>query len=69
MIKFLKVFLVANCIVAGLVSIIYVLGCFIAWSILPVWTLEDIDPQIIRVAEVCLALVSLFILADPDLEI
>ena len=69
MIKFLKVFLVANCIVAGLVSIIYVLGCFIAWSILPVWTSEDIRPETFRVIEVCLALVSLFILADSDLEI
>lgn len=69
MIKFLKVFLVANCVVAGLVSTIYVLGCFITWTIIPVWTVQDIHPEVVRVIEVCLALVSLFILADSDLEI
>ena len=69
MIKFLQVFLVANCIVAGLISIIYVLGCFIAWSILPVWTSEDIRPETFRVIEVCLALVSFMLSLEPEVEI
>ena len=69
MIKFLKVFLILNCISVGLISMIYVLGCFITWSLVPVWTLQDIDPQIIRVAEVCLACVALILSLDPDLEI
>ena len=68
MIKFLKVFLVANCIVAGLVSTIYVLGCFITWSIIPVWTVQNIHPETFRLAEVCLACVSV-ILSFSDLEI
>lgn len=69
MIKFLKVFLVANCVVAGLISMIYVVGCFTTWTIIPVWTVQDIHPEVVRVIEVCLALVSLFISIDPDLEI
>jgi len=69
MIKFLKVFLVANCIVAGLVSTIYVLGCFITWTIIPVWTVQDIHPEVIRVVEVCLACGALILSLDPDLEI
>jgi hypothetical protein len=69
MIKFLKVFLVANCVVAGLVSTIYVSGCFITWTIIPVWTVQDIHPQVVRVVEVCLALVSFLTSIDPDLEI
>lgn len=69
MIKFLKVFLILNCISVGLISMIYVLGCFITWSIVPVWTLQDMDLQIIRVAEVCLACVALILSLDPDLEI
>ena len=69
MIKFLKVLLILNCISVGLISMIYVLGCFITWTIIPVWTLEDISSQIIRVAEICLACVALILSLDPDLEI
>lgn len=69
MIKFLKVFLILNCISVGLISMIYVLGCFITWNIVPVWTLEDIHPQIIRVAEVCLACVALMLSLEPEVEI
>ena len=69
MIKFLRVFLVANCVVAGLVSMIYVLGCFIAWTIIPLWTSEDIRLLTFRVIELALACVSFLISLEPDLEI
>jgi len=68
MIKFLKILLIINCISVGLISILYVLGCFITWSIIPVWTLEDIHPETFRLAEVCLACVAV-ILSFSDLEI
>lgn len=69
MIKFLKIFLIINCMVAGVISTGYVLGCFITWTIIPVWTLEDISSQTFRIVEVALACISFLFTLDMDSEL
>lgn len=66
--KFLKVFLILNCITVAILTIIYALGCFITWSILPFYPVDNL-PLFTRVVEIGLATISFFISLDPDLNI
>jgi hypothetical protein len=59
MINFLKTFAIANGIAVLILLIVYTLGCFITWSIMPI-NIEDHSTYVtIRVIEAGLFFVSL----------
>ena len=64
--KFLKVFLILNCLTAALLTIVYAVGCWITWSILPL-PIDNVS-LITRVIEIGLVAISFFISLDPDLN-
>jgi hypothetical protein len=59
MIDFLKTFAIANGIAVLILMIVYTLGCFITWSIMPINMEDHSTYVVIRVVEVGLFLVSL----------
>jgi hypothetical protein len=66
--KFLKVFLILNCITAVILLIMYAVGCWITWRILSPPPLDEIS-LITRVIEIGLIGIAFFISLDPDLNI
>ena len=66
--KFLKVLLILNCITVAILAAIYLLGCFITWSILPFCPADDVS-LITRIIEIGLLAISFFMSLDPDLNI
>ena len=65
--KFLKVFLILNCITAVILLIMYAVGCWITWSILPL-PIDNVS-LFTRVIEIGLIGIAFFISLDPDLNI
>jgi len=59
MINFLKTFVIANGIAVLSLMIVYTLGCFITWSIMPINIADDSTYVVIRVIEVGLFIVAL----------
>ncbi len=59
MINFLKTFVIANGIAVLSLMIVYTLGCFITWSIMPINIEDHSTYVVIRVIEVGLFIVSL----------
>ena len=59
MINFLKTFAIANCIAVLILIIVYSLGCFITWSIMPIDIADHSTYVTIRVIEAGLFFVSL----------
>jgi hypothetical protein len=66
MINFLKTFAIANGIAVLILLIVYTIGCFITWSIMPINIADGSTYAVIRVIEVGLFTVSLL---DPFDEI
>ena len=66
--KFLKVFLILNCLTAALLTIVYAVGCWITWSILSPPPLDEFS-LITRLIEIGLVVIAFFISLDPDLNI
>jgi hypothetical protein len=59
MINFLKTFAIANGIAVLILLIVYTLGCFITWSIMPINIADGSTYAVIRVIEAGLFFVSL----------